>query len=70
MHRLEKNILHHAKKQREQRKVNNMKRKDFINKYILPNEEHSLIIKYLDGSMDYDDDYLNEIANDNNIKIN
>ena len=63
MHRIEANILHHAKKRREQRK-------DFIDKYILPHEEQNLIIKYLEGSMDYDDDYLNEIANYNNIKIN
>ncbi len=46
-----------------------MKRKKFIKEYILPYENQNLIIEYLEGSMDYDDDYLDEIANNNNIKI-
>ena len=46
-----------------------MKRKDFIKTYILPYENQNLIIKYFEGSMDYDDDYLYEIASNNNIKI-
>ena len=46
-----------------------MKRKKFIKEYILLYENESLIIKYLEGSMDYDDDYLDEIASNNNIKI-
>jgi hypothetical protein len=46
-----------------------MKRKDFIKTYILPYEEDSSIIKYLEGSMDYDDDYLEEVASNINVKI-
>tara|TARA_R110000822_G_scaffold99790_8_gene224886 strand:+ start:60 stop:203 length:144 start_codon:yes stop_codon:yes gene_type:complete len=46
-----------------------MKRKEFIKKYILPNENDTLKVKFYEGSMDYDDDYLSEIANYNNIKI-
>ena len=46
-----------------------MKRKEFIKTYILPYENESLIIEYLEGSMDYDDDYLDEITSNNNIKI-
>jgi len=60
MHRLESNILHHAKKQREQRK--------FIKRYILPYETKENILMFYDGNLEYDEQYLKEVENNLNIK--
>ena len=46
-----------------------MRRKQFIEKYIFPWETQETIIKYLNGEIDYDEEYVQEVANDNNIKI-
>jgi len=47
-----------------------MKRSKFIKKHILPHESSSEIIAYLDGSADYDDDYLKERSKCLNVKLN
>ena len=47
-----------------------MKRKQFIKQYILPYEScQEDILRYLDGSLDYDNEYLLEVATYRNIKI-
>ena len=60
MHRLEANIMHHAKKQREQRK--------FIKRYILPYETKENILMFYDGILEYDDEYIKEVKTNLNIK--
>lgn len=46
-----------------------MKRKKFIKEHILPYEDDKLKVQYYEGVMDYDDEYLEEVARSKNIKI-
>ena len=42
---------------------------NFIKEYILPNENESTRLKYYQGNLEFDEDYLLEIAKHNNIDI-
>ena len=42
---------------------------DFIKKYILPNEDKDIRLKYYEGNLEFDKDYLLEIAAYNNIVL-
>jgi len=44
-------------------------KEEFIDKYILPNESKETIILYLQGEVDFDEEYLKEIAEWNKIII-
>ena len=46
-----------------------MKESQFIKQYILPNENKEIILGYYDGNIEFDKDYLLEIAEENKIKI-
>jgi len=46
-----------------------MEREEFIASYIFPWETQETILKYLNGEIDYDEEYIKEVANDNNIII-
>ena len=46
-----------------------MYKKEFIDIYILPNESHNTIVEYMQGSIDFDDEFLNEVAQENDVKI-
>jgi len=46
-----------------------MKRKRFIREHILPYENDKTKIDFYEGRIDYDNDYLKEIAKSKNIKI-
>jgi len=39
-----------------------IKRHDFIEQYILPNETKEIILQYYEGTTDFCDDYLTEVA--------
>lgn len=49
--------------------ITKIKRKKFIKNYIIKYETKDNILAYIDGSMDYDDDYLKEVATDMNVEI-
>tara|TARA_R100001163_G_C4983840_1_gene138992 strand:- start:430 stop:594 length:165 start_codon:yes stop_codon:yes gene_type:complete len=49
--------------------MNIIERHDFVELYILPNETKEIILKYYDGSTDFDNDYLIEVALDNGLII-
>ena len=42
---------------------------DYIEKYILPNEDYKVQIQWLNGEMEYDDEYIREHLENNNIKL-
>ncbi len=46
-----------------------MKRKKFIKEHILPYEDDKTKVEYYEGRIDYDNDYLEEVATSKNIKI-
>ena len=46
-----------------------MKRKKFIKQHILPYEDDKTKVEYYEGLIDYDDEYLEEVATSKNIKI-
>lgn len=46
-----------------------MNKKDFIDKHILPMESKETIIGYLQGEVDFDDDYLQEVADIHEVII-
>ena len=46
-----------------------MSKEEFIDKYILPNESEKNIIEYERGNIEFDEDYLQEIAEWNKIII-
>jgi hypothetical protein len=46
-----------------------MKRKKFIKKHILPYEDDNTKVDYYEGRIDYDDEYLEEVATNLKIKI-
>ena len=46
-----------------------MNREDFIDKYILPMESKDTVIAYLRGEADFDEDYLQEIADSQELII-
>ena len=46
-----------------------MKRKKFIKEHILPYEDDKTKVEYYEGLIDYDNEYLEEIATDLKIKI-
>jgi hypothetical protein len=46
-----------------------IKRKDFIQLYILPNETKEIILQYYNGVTDFDDEYLKEVATGRGIII-
>jgi len=47
-----------------------MNKKDFIDTYILPMESKETIIAYLQGEADFDEDYMQEIADRHELIIN
>ena len=49
--------------------MNIIERHDFVELYILPNETKEIILNYYDGSTDFDNDYLIEVALDNGLII-
>jgi hypothetical protein len=51
------------------KKTNEMKVKTFIEKYIYNTFSDTEKIGYLEGSVYPDEDYLLEVANENNIKL-
>lgn len=46
-----------------------MNKKEFIEKNVLPTQTKETIIKYLQGEVDFDDDYLQEVANTHEVII-
>ena len=54
-------------KQIEMKKIIN--KKDFIDKHILPMESKDTIIGYLQGEVDFDEDYLQEVADEHELII-
>lgn len=46
-----------------------MNKKDFIDKHIFPMESKETIIGYLQGEVDFDEDYLQEVADEHEIII-
>ena len=46
-----------------------MKRKKFIKKHILQYEDDKTKVDYYEGRIDYDNEYLEEVATSKNIKI-
>ena len=46
-----------------------MKRKKFIKKHILPYEDDKTKVDYYEGRIDYDNEYLQEVATSKNIKL-
>ena len=50
-------------------RMKEMKESQFIKQYILPNENKEIILGYYDGNIEFDKDYLLEIAEENKIKI-
>jgi len=46
-----------------------MKRKKFIKQHILPYEDDKTKVKYYEGRIDYDNEYLEEVATNKNIKL-
>ena len=46
-----------------------MKRKKFIKEHILPYEDDKTKVDYYEGLIDYDNEYLEEVATIKNIKI-
>ena len=46
-----------------------MKRKKFIKEHILPHEDDKTKVDYYEGRIDYDNEYLEEVATSKNIKI-
>ena len=46
-----------------------MTRKEFIKKHILPYEDDGTKVDFYEGRIDFDDDYLEEVATSKNIKI-
>tara|TARA_R110002020_G_scaffold273096_4_gene488109 strand:- start:1159 stop:1761 length:603 start_codon:yes stop_codon:yes gene_type:complete len=70
---IEKVILYHEdnyynKKPKQMKKL--MNKKEFIDKHVLPNESKETIIGYLQGEVDFDEDYLQEIADKHKVIIN
>lgn len=49
--------------------MNIIERHDFVELYILPNENKQIILDYYNGSTDFDDDYLIQVALDNGLII-
>ncbi len=47
-----------------------MNKNDFIDKYILPMESKDTVIAYLRGEADFDEDYMQEIADRHELIIN
>ena len=47
-----------------------MNRKDFIDKHILPMKSKETIIGYLQGKVKFDEDYLQEVADEHEVIIN
>ena len=41
-------------------KTNSKEYYDYIEKYILPNEDYKVQIQWLNGEMEYDDEYVKE----------
>jgi len=50
-------------------KTNSKEYYDYIEKYILPNEDYKVQIQWLNGEMEYDDEYVKEHLENNNIKL-
>ena len=50
-------------------KLNKMKRKKFIKEHILPYEDDKTKVDYYEGRIDYDNEYLEEVATSKNIKL-
>jgi len=46
-----------------------MEREELITSHILPYETQDTIIKYLKGEIDYDEEFITEVALANNITI-
>jgi hypothetical protein len=42
---------------------------NFVEEYILPNEDNEIKLKWYKGTIDFDDDYIKEIATHNNLII-
>jgi len=49
---------------------NIMNKKDFIDKHILPSMTKRTIIRYLQGEVDFDEDFLREVADRHEVIIN
>ncbi len=47
--------------------MKNMTLKDFIDNYILPNEDDKVALAYYRGEVDYDFEYLMEKAQENGV---
>ena len=50
-------------------KCTQMKYDNFVKEYILPNEDKETRLKYYEGNLEFDREYLLEIARHNNIVI-
>lgn len=50
-------------------KLKIMNREELITSHILPYETQDTIIKYLKGEIDYDEEFITEVALANNITI-
>ena len=46
-----------------------MKRKKFIKEHILPHEDDKTKVDYYEARIDYDNEYLEEVATSKNIKL-
>ena len=46
-----------------------MTEKELISKYVLPSECKESILLYMEGNLGYDEDYLQEVADHNDIQL-
>jgi len=42
---------------------------NFVEEYILPNEDNEIKLQWYKGTLDFDDDYIKEVATYNNLII-
>ena len=50
-------------------KTNSKEYYDYIEEYILPNEDYKVQLQWLNGEMEYDDEYVKEHLANNDIKL-
>jgi hypothetical protein len=51
------------------KQLKKMQYDNFIEEYILPNEDRDIILQYYQGNLEFDKDYILDIAKHNNIII-
>jgi hypothetical protein len=50
-------------------KTNSKEYYDYIEEHILSNEDYKVQLQWLNGEMEYDDEYIREHLENNNIKL-